>query len=173
MEQQQDELFAMIGQLTYRLQLAQRENERLADESLTLRENISYLNTEYNTIFTTCNSLTSENAELKARIARIEENQCGSIAMTNEPMTGFHVERDTDDEIESIPDNEIDWQMVNNIGREIFYPQRNGEITDEQMRGFYGETQYEVEEEMTNEEIEWMYANGFMGENDEPYPEWA
>jgi chromosome segregation ATPase len=46
MEQQQNDLFAMIGELTYRLQLVEREKERLEEENQTLARSVDSLKTE-------------------------------------------------------------------------------------------------------------------------------
>jgi hypothetical protein len=179
MEQQQNQLFAMIGELTYRLQLVQMENERLVDENQRNMERYAYIQSEYNSSFNICENLRNENAELMEKIARIEGERMeicrpqSDCAITNEEMARFYEE-----EAMEIDDNEIEWRAVNNNGREITSSQRECEfsdITDEQMRGLYGEPQNEVDEEMTQQEMDWMYSHGFMNENEneEPYPEWA
>jgi chromosome segregation ATPase len=191
MEQQQNDLFAMIGELTYKLQLTQTNNERLADESLRMREALSYTNKEYNTIFTTCNSLRSENAELRANIARIEDerNRLEEVMgifrpqrqrcddrLTVEDLVGVEA-MDTDTDFDS--DDEIDMprrQYANNLTDEDiarFYEEEAMEIDDQHMSELYEEAHNEATEDMTNEEMEWMYSQGFMDENQEPYPEWA
>jgi chromosome segregation ATPase len=191
MEQQQNDLFAMIGELTYKLHLTQTNNERLADESLRMREALSYTNKEYNTIFTTCNNLRSENAELRANIAKIEDahksleesigifrpqRQRCDDRLTVEDLVGvesMYTGNDFDD------DDEIDMprrQYANNLTDKdiaIFYEEEAMEIDDQHMSDFYEEAQNEAAEEITNEEMEWMYSQGFMDENQEPYPEWA
>jgi len=196
MEQQQNELFAMIGELTYRLQLAQRENARLADENQTMREERTDIVNEYNMTLNRYNDLRSENATLMVRLAGLEEqiasqerngNNCNN-QITNEQMAGFYGEE------------------VNGGGR----PQRQDSVIDHAMQiaGFYGEEEaggclqrqasinadqmtddaMEIDEPMedcclqrqastnsilmTDEEIAQYYGDG-SAETDELYPEWA
>jgi hypothetical protein len=139
MEQQQNELFAMIGQLMYKLQLVQRENERLVDENETKTETCARLLKEYNTHFVVSDSLRKENDELKEKIATVEAER-----------------------------NSLERSI--GLGR----PQRdNGDdndyiTADELMNGYYRE-----EDEMADEHVRWMYTQGFMNTDEEPYPEWA
>ena len=50
MEQQQNELFALIGQLTYRLRLVEAENEKLKDENRTTTEKLQDMARDYTRI---------------------------------------------------------------------------------------------------------------------------
>jgi hypothetical protein len=193
MEQQQDELFAMIGQLTYRLQLAQRENERLADENARMREDRMNMINEYNMTFNRCEGLTSENATLRETVARAE-NIINNNYFTNDQMAGLYGEEPIGGGRPQRQDSVIDHALL---------------ITDEQMAGFYGgeesggclqcqmsihavqmtdDDAMEIDEPMedcclqrqastnsmlmTDEEIAQYYRDG-SAETDESVPEWA
>jgi len=139
MEQQQNELFAMIGQLMYKLQLVQRENERLVDENETKTETCARLLKEYNTHFVVSDSLRKENDELKEKIATVEAER-NSL----ERSIGLgRPQRDYGDDNDYITADEL----------------RNGS--------------YREEDEMAEEHVRWMYTQGFMNTDEEPYPEWA
>ena len=73
MEQQQNELFAMIGELAYKLQLAQRENERLTDEVRTKIDLSTGIINDYNRLSVMVISANEENAQLKAQIHQTQE----------------------------------------------------------------------------------------------------
>ena len=139
MEQQQNELFAMIGQLMYKLQIVQRENERLVDENETKTETCARLLKEYNTHFVISDNLRKENEELKEKIATVEAER-----------------------------NSLERSI--GLGRpQRDYGDDNDYITaDELMNGYYRE-----EDEMADEHVRWMYTQGFMNTDEEPYPEWA
>ena len=131
MEQQQNELFAIIGELTYRLQLAQRENERLADENQTMRQERRDMVNEYNMTFDMYNDLRSENALLRARLAEEEERiasqerNCNNYynQITNDQMAGLYGEEPVCGGRPQRQDSVIDHALL---------------MTDEQMAGFYG-----------------------------------
>jgi hypothetical protein len=73
MEQQQNELFAMIGELTYKLQLAQRENERLTDEVRTKTDLSTSVINDYNRLSVMIISANEENAQLKGQLLQTQE----------------------------------------------------------------------------------------------------
>jgi hypothetical protein len=73
MEQQQNELFAMIGELTYKLQLAQRENERLTDEVRTKTDLSTSIINDYNRLSVMIISANEENAQLKGQLLQTQE----------------------------------------------------------------------------------------------------
>jgi len=75
MEQEHHELFAMIGMLTYKLQLAEKENEKLSNENYTNSETYKKLQVEFNSIFKMNHELTVENQLLKEKLN--EQNKDG------------------------------------------------------------------------------------------------
>jgi hypothetical protein len=193
MEQQQNELFAMIGELTYRLQLAQRENERLADENQTIREDRTNIVNEYNITFNRCEELRSENAVLRVRVAGLDEQiasqerNCNS-QITNEQMAGFYGEELIDGGRPQRQDSVIDhaMQMAGFYGGEEAggFLQRQSSINADQMTDDAMEIDEPMEDcclqrqastnsmLMTDEEIAQYYGDG-SAETDEPVPEWA
>jgi hypothetical protein len=166
MEQQQNELFTMIGELTYRLQLAQRENERLADENQTMCQERRDMVNEYNMTFDMYNDLRSENALLRARLAEEER-----IASQERNGNNYYNQITND-------------QMTGLYGEEPVYggrPQRETSIidhallmTNEQMDGFYGQdpmgdgclqresSNLTIEMLMTDKEIEQYYGEDWI-----------
>jgi hypothetical protein len=129
MEQQQTELYAMIGELTYRLQLAQRENERLVDESHTMnqerraenhrmREERTNMVNEYNMTLNTCEDLRRENEMLRERLATAEVHSIMQADIINNQLAGLYVSGRPQRQ-----DSVIDHALL---------------MTDEQMDGFYG-----------------------------------
>lgn len=117
MEQQQTELYAMIGELTYRLQLAQRENERLVDESHRMREERTNMVNEYNMTLNTCEDLRRENEMLRERLATAEVHSIMQADIINNQLAGLYSGRP------QRQDSVIDHALL---------------MTDEQMDGFYG-----------------------------------
>ena len=75
MEQEHHELFAIIGMLTYKLQLAEKENEKLSNENYTNSETCKKLQVEINSIFNMNHELIVENQLLKEKLN--EQNKGG------------------------------------------------------------------------------------------------
>lgn len=128
MEQQQNELFAMIGELTYKLQLAQRENEQLADEVRRKSELCTSILNDRNRLFSMNTSSTEENAKLKEKLKKTEEER---NAVENS-IGIFRPQRQTCADV---------WTDTDLRG--FYYDGDRGNdfdtITDEQMARFYGE----------------------------------
>jgi seryl-tRNA synthetase len=75
MEQQQNELFAIIGELTYRLRMLEGENEKLKEEVNEKTEKIKDVTEAYNEEFSTVQRLLLENEELKSKLKQFEEEK--------------------------------------------------------------------------------------------------
>lgn len=85
MEQEHHELFAMIGMLTYKLQLAEKENEKLSNENYTNSETCKKLQVEINRIFKMNHELTIENQLLQEKL--YEQNKGGDKDKKTETET--------------------------------------------------------------------------------------
>ena len=116
MEQQQNELFALIGEVTYRLRLVEAENEKLKDENRTTTEKLQDMTRHYNETF-------AENEQLKKKLQEIEEERkAAETAMGfGRPMRQFGHDE---------PPFEADESTI--------FPSLN----DAQIDGFYGEDHF-------------------------------
>lgn len=85
MEQEHHELFAIIGMLTYKLQLAEKENDKLSNENYTNSETYKKLQVEFNSIFKMNHELTVENQLLQEKLN--EQNKGGDKDKKTETET--------------------------------------------------------------------------------------
>lgn len=99
MEQQQNDLFAMIGELAYRLQLSQRENERLSHENQMMVERKKFLDEQLTHEINANNAFVRENNTLKDQIATLE-GKSNSSKLLGRPQRQYgHEDRLTDEHI--------------------------------------------------------------------------
>lgn len=134
MEQQQNDLFAMIGELSYKLQLAQRENERLIDENRRQRELCSSIVNDQNQLFNMSLNADKTISELKEKLDETEyqrdmlaQRSLRQVSLQRQTCadTWTNVLNDVDED--NILEEQICLQPIHKVDA----------ITEEQIEGFY------------------------------------
>jgi hypothetical protein len=136
MEQQQNDLFAMIGELTYRLQLAQRENERLIDENRRQRELCSSIVNDRNQLFNMSLNADKTISELKEKL---NETEYQRDMLAQGSLRHFSLQRQTCADTWTNVMTDLDEDNI--LEEQICLQPKHkvDAITEEQIDGFYGD----------------------------------